>query len=462
MKHEPRREELNSINDDGSRYIIHPADVRGAFTKARKIVAGFLILLYAALPWIPVNGYPAGYLDTELMRFHFMGLTFASQDMWLAFFLISGLGFGLFYVTALAGRVWCGWACPQTVFLEHVYRRVERWIEGDAQARKRLDNAPIGMERILKRGRKHVAFLVVSLLLAHVFMAYFLSVPNLWAMMHQAPGENWGVFLFVFVYSVALYFNFGWFREQLCIIICPYGRLQSALIDENSLVIGYDEKRGEPRGKPKNEGVGDCVDCTRCVQVCPTGIDIRQGLQMECIGCSACIDACDSVMDKLNRPKGLIRYGSMNGLNGEKTKIVRPRIILYTVLLLIGALVLALSLRGVSETTITAWRVNGPPYFLEENRVRNQFFVRVTNKLNEPRSYRVSLEGMPEGTGTLGVDEPFTIDGNGDVLRTVVLFVPNDIYDGGFETELRILNEEGETVAFRNLNFAGPNPEMIK
>lgn len=195
MKHEPRREELNSINDDGSRYIIHPADVRGAFTKARKIVAGFLILLYAALPWIPVNGYPAVYLDTELMRFHFMGLTFASQDMWLAFFLISGLGFGLFYVTALAGRVWCGWACPQTVFLEHVYRRVERWIEGDAQARKRLDNAPIGMERILKRGRKHVAFLVVSLLLAHVFMAYFLSVPNLWAMMHQAPGENWGVFL---------------------------------------------------------------------------------------------------------------------------------------------------------------------------------------------------------------------------------------------------------------------------
>ena len=457
----PRRAQLSAVNEDGSRYIIHPADVRGAFTRMRKLVAGLLILVYAALPWIPVNGYPAVYLDTDLMRFHFMGLTFASQDLWLAFFLISGLGFGLFYVTALAGRVWCGWACPQTVFLEHVYRRVERWIEGDASARRQLDNSPFNGQRLLKRGLKHGAFALISLMLAHAFMAYFLSVPKLWDMMGQAPAENWGVFVFVFVYSAFLYFNFGWFREQLCIIVCPYGRMQSALIDDNSMVIGYDENRGEPRGKANTPDVGDCVDCRRCVQVCPTGIDIRQGLQMECIGCAACVDACDSIMDRLKRPRGLIRYDSMNGLAGLKTKIVRPRILLYSVLLLIGATVLGFSLQGVSETSITAWRVKGQPYYLDEAHVRNQFFARVTNKLNEERSYRLVFVGLPEGVEVTGTDEPFAIEGNGEALRALVLRAPLEKFEGAFSTEIQVLNEEDEIVATRSVNFVGPAPELV-
>ncbi len=460
-EHSPRREELTSINQDGSRHIIHPADARGVFTLARKIVGSVLILLYASLPWIPINGYPAVYLDTEQMRFHFLGLTFASQDLWLAFFLISGLGFGLFYVTALAGRIWCGWACPQTVFLEHVYRRIERWIEGEASARKRLDRAPLGGERIFKRGLKHFAFVLVSLGLAHMFMAYFLSVPNLWQMMRQSPGENWGVFLFVFVYSGFLYFNFAWFREQLCIIICPYGRLQSALIDDNSLVIGYDEARGEPRGKASQEGAGDCVDCNRCVQVCPTGIDIRQGLQMECIGCAACVDACDAIMDRLKRPRGLVRYDSERGLSGQKTQIVRPRIILYTVLLFIGAAVFEFSLRGVSEATVTAWRVSGPPYYLDESHVRNQFFVRVTNKRNEDRSYRIVFENLPSSAEASGVDEQFLIEGNGEALRTIVIRSPREGFSGPFGAEIRVLSEEDEAIAFQKINFIGPSPEFL-
>ncbi|MDQ8203615.1 cytochrome c oxidase accessory protein CcoG [Pelagicoccus sp. SDUM812003] len=456
----PNRDSLTAVNDDGSRFIIHPSDVSGRFTLARKVSAYALILVYAALPWVQIGGYPAVFLDTNAMRFHFFGMTFASQDLWLAFFLITGLGFGLFYVTALLGRIWCGWACPQTVFLEHVYRRIERFIEGDAIARRKLDSSPWGPRRIWKRGLKHAAFLGLSLLLAHMFMAYFVSVPGLWDMMREAPAENWKVFLFVFAFSGVLYFNFAWFREQLCIVICPYGRLQSALIDEHSMVIGYDEKRGEPRGKAKDEAAGDCIDCNRCVQVCPTGIDIRQGLQMECIGCSACIDACDTVMDKLKRDRGLIRYDSMEGLAGRKTRYLRPRMILYTALLLLGAVVLAFSLQGLGSASMTAWRTPGAPYFTNNELVRNQFMVRVTNKSNEGSFYRLELDKQLPEARVMGVGEPFFIDGNGELVKPVVIVVDRDRYTGGFSMTVRVVDDQGKTLMQRPLEFIGPTKKL--
>lgn len=459
--HKPNRDSVTAINDDGSRNIIHPSDVSGRFTLWRKLSAYLLIVIYAGLPWIEVGGYPAVFLDTEAMRFHFVGMTFASQDLWLAFFLISGLGFGLFYVTALLGRIWCGWACPQTVFLEHVYRRVERWIEGDAVKRRKLDNSGWGFERIWKRGLKHALFVGLSLALAHMFMAYFVSIPGLWDMMQHAPAENWKVFLFVFAFAAVLYFNFAWFREQLCIVICPYGRLQSALIDEHSMVIGYDEKRGEPRGKASDPNAGACIDCNKCVQVCPTGIDIRQGLQMECIGCSACIDACDTVMDKLKRPRGLIRYDSMEGLEGRKTKYVRPRMILYSVLLLVGASVLLFSLRGLGDATITAWRAPGASYYVDDAVVRNQFMVRVTNTSNESGRYSLRLLHERVGVSVRGVDEEFEIEGNGDLVRAVVVLADKVNYAGGFSMTVEVLDEAGEALMERSLEFIGPSPRLL-
>ncbi len=461
-KHLPNRDELTAVNEDGSRYIIHPADARGRFTRWRRLVAYVLVLVYAVLPWIDIGGYPALFLDTDAMRFHFLGMTFASQDLWLAFFLISGLGFGLFYVTALLGRIWCGWACPQTVFLEHVYRRVERWIEGDAIKRRKLDAAGWGFERIWKRGLKHGLFVFLSLALAHMFMAYFVSIPGLWDMMREAPAENWKVFVFVFAYAAVLYFNFAWFREQLCIVICPYGRLQSALIDEHSMVIGYDEKRGEPRGKAKAANVGDCIDCNRCVQVCPTGIDIRQGLQMECIGCSSCIDACDSVMDRLKRPRGLIRYDSMEGLEGRKTKYVRPRMILYTVLLMIGASVLLVSLRGLGDATITTWRAPGSSFYVDANVVRNQFMVRVTNTQNEAGTYSLALDSEQKEISVRGIDQAFEIASNGDLVRPVVVLVEKKDFKGPFEMTVRVLDANGETLMERPLEFIGPSLSLLK
>ncbi|MEI8313213.1 MAG: cytochrome c oxidase accessory protein CcoG, partial [Verrucomicrobiota bacterium] len=332
----PTIDSVTTINEDGSRYFVQPADVHGRFTLLRRLSALFLIAVYVMLPFVRINGEPAVFLDLMHGKMHLFGITLMFQDLWLLFFLITGMGFSLFLVTAILGRIWCGWACPETVFLDHVFRRFERLIEGDAQARRKLDNAPWTAGKLIRRGLKHGIYILLSALIAHMFLSYFVSLPVLYGMVHRSPIENWSVFLFVVSLTGVLYFNFAWFREQFCIVLCPYGRLQSVLIDDNSIVVGYDELRGEPRGKP-GETTGDCVDCRRCVQVCPTGIDIRQGLQLECISCAACVDACDDVMKKLGRRLGLVRHDSMNSLAGRPTRFLRPRLFLYFFLMLVGA-----------------------------------------------------------------------------------------------------------------------------
>ncbi|HEY8992114.1 MAG TPA: cytochrome c oxidase accessory protein CcoG, partial [Luteolibacter sp.] len=331
----PDLDSVTTIGRDGSRVFLYPADVRGHWASLRRVAGALLIAIYAALPWIPVNGKPALFFDVAQRRFHVFGLTLVPQDLWVMFFGISGLGFTLFFVTSLLGRVWCGWACPYTVFLDHVYRRIERLIEGDAVARRKLAAAPWTAGKILRRGAKQSLYALSSALIAHVFLSYFLSVPRLYENIQEGPLAHATEFGIVACLTLVLWFCFGWFREQFCIVMCPYGRLQSALTDDDTLIVGYDENRGEPRGA-KGKTTGDCIDCFRCVNVCPTGIDIRNGLQMECIGCTACIDACDSVMTKIGRPKGLIRYDSLNGLNGKPRRWWRPRVMAYTVLGLLG------------------------------------------------------------------------------------------------------------------------------
>ncbi|MEY4940159.1 MAG: hypothetical protein RIQ93_1894, partial [Verrucomicrobiota bacterium] len=369
----PNRNTVTTIRSDGSRAFLYPTDAHGRFARARRLSAFALIVFYLSLPWIKINGYPAVFLDVADRRFHLFGITLAAQDLWLLFFLITGVGFSLFFVTALLGRIWCGWACPQTVFLDHVYRRIERWIEGDAVQRRALAAAPPSAGKLARGITKHALYVVVSAVITHLFLAYFVSLPEVWAMVSAAPTEHWGAFVFMAVATGTLYFNFAWFREQLCIVICPYGRIQSALIDDHSLVIGYDGARGEPRRhtgdarKPADTLLpksGDCVDCDRCVQVCPTGIDIRQGLQMECIGCTACIDACDDVMTKLHRPKGLIRYDSHASFTGGRTRWWRPRTFLYGALLLVGALVATWALSTVRPANLGVTRMTGAPYIV--------------------------------------------------------------------------------------------------
>ncbi|WP_221029220.1 cytochrome c oxidase accessory protein CcoG [Actomonas aquatica] len=458
----PNIDSVTTIRDDGSRFFLHPADVKGFFTRHRRWTGLVLIAIYLSLPWINIGGHPAVFLDIAGRRFHLFGLVLAFQDAWLLFFAITGLGFSLFFITALFGRLWCGWACPQTVFLEHVYRRIERWIEGDAVQRRKLDAAPWDSAKATKRIGKQVAFIVVSLIISHLFLAYYVSIPELWSMMHQSPWEHWSAFLFVFIFSGIIYFNFAWFREQLCIVICPYGRLQSALTDDNTMVIGYDAKRGEPRGKPAQSGVGDCIDCNRCVQVCPTGIDIRQGLQLECIGCAACIDACDSVMTKLKRPTGLVRYDSLEGLEGRKTKWLRPRTILYSLLLLAGASVATYAISTVRPASFLVTRMTGAPYIVSDEAVRNQFLVRVVNKQDVSQTFRIALPDLPETVDRSGFTGSLELGPLGEQVVPLVLQVPRDEYNGRFHIQV-ILYGNGDAYELeRQIEFVGPDPRLLK
>lgn len=458
---QPTLTTLSTINADGSRKIVHPADVRGRFTLWRKISALFLLLIYAVLPWIPVNGFPAVFLDVQTRRFHFFGLTLAAQDLWVGFFLITGLAFALFFVTSLFGRVWCGWTCPYTVFLEHVYRRIERWIDGDGAARRRLEKAPWNAQKIARRALKHGLFLLVSAIIAHIFLSYFVSIRGLYGMMQTSPQEHAVAFGVMAFLTGALYFAFSWFREQFCIILCPYGRLQSALTDDNSIVIGYDKKRGEPRGKAGTTS-GDCVDCRRCVQVCPTGIDIRNGLQLECIGCSACVDACDEIMIKLHRPTGLVRYDSHTGLHGGKTHLIRPRTLFYSCILLIGTVAFLFATTRIEPLRASVVRMVGSPYYVGEGMVRNQFLVRVINKRNADSTYRLELIGqVPPELKVTGSQLELTLPPMGEEQKTLVLSLPETAFSGTFKVQVKVTETHtGASMTTRVMEFLGPDPRL--
>ncbi|HVU18260.1 MAG TPA: cytochrome c oxidase accessory protein CcoG [Candidatus Didemnitutus sp.] len=461
-RHAPTRDSVTTINTDGSRLFLYPADIRGRFTLARRLVAVLLIGIYLLLPWIPVRGYPAVFLDVAARRFHFFGFTLASQDAWLLFFGVSGLGFALFFVTALLGRIWCGWACPHTVFLDHVFRRIERWIEGDATARRTRAAAPLTTGKALRVVGKHGLYLLAALGITHLFLAYFVSIPALWLYMREEPAAHGGAFVFVFLAAGILYFNFAWFREQLCIVICPYGRLQSALSDDQTLSIGYDARRGEPRARVGTPDAGACVDCQRCVQVCPTGIDIRHGLQMECIGCAACIDACDEVMMRLKRPTGLIRYDSLAGLGGGRTRWLRSRTILYGVLLTIGAAVATFAFSTVKPAGFLVYRMTGAAYFVDGSTVRNQFLVRLVNKRTEKVAFTVVTETLPPGAHTTGFAHPVTLDSLAESVAPLVVSLDRRDYRGPFKFTVRVTDAGRTLVLAREVEFMGPDARLLE
>lgn len=456
----PTLESLSTINADGSRKFVHPSDVRGPFTFWRRVAALVLLAIYVGLPWIPVNGFPAVFLDVQERRFHFFGLTLATQDLWIGFFLVTGLAFSLFYVTSLFGRIWCGWTCPYSVFMEQVYRRVERWIDGDGPNRRRLEDAPWTAQKVARRVLKHAIFIAISAAIAHVFLSYFVSIKALYEMMHHSPALHAKAFGVVVFLTAALYGSFSWFREQFCIILCPYGRLQSALTDDNSVVIGYDKKRGEPRGKATVEKpAGDCVDCRRCVQVCPTGIDIRNGLQLECIGCAACVDACDDIMAKLGRPKGLVRYDSYIGLNGGKTRLIRPRTIFYACVLLVGMVAFSIATTRISPLRASVVRMGGASFYVDNGIIRNQFQLRVINKRNDTSTYKIELVGdVPPSLAIIGDEQTLTLKPMAEELKTLVVTMPQADYKQPIKFRVKVSDvSRGDSMETRVMEYLGPN-----
>lgn len=397
----PDLDTLYCINPDGSRRMIHPADVRGRYQRRKKILWAILVVIYLVVPWIEIGGQPAILIDIASRHFYLFGRTFNAQDFYLAFFWVSGIGFALILLSALFGRVWCGYGCPQTVFLEGVFRRIERWIEGSAQQRQRLAMAPWGPKKILKKTSKLALYLVVSLVLSHTFLSYFMPVEQVLAAVTEPPSRHPVAFAFVMAFTAIIYFNFAWFREQLCIVLCPYGRLQSALTDPDTINVIYDQRRGEPRGRYHERNRGDCIDCFRCVAVCPTGIDIRNGTpQLECVGCANCIDACDEVMAKVGQKPGLIRYDSQRGVETGQRRFLRARLWVYAGLLLAGTVAFAIAAGGRTPFEAVPLRFPGPPYVIERTDegqvVRNQLYVHVVNKQPTALEFRIApAPGQP-------------------------------------------------------------------
>ncbi len=460
----PNLDSVTTINDDGSRFVIHPSDVSGRFTVLRRITAVILLLIYILLPWITVNGYPAVFLNLAERQFHIFGITLLATDLWVLFFIIAGMAFSLFVLSSVVGRVWCGWYCPYTIFLEHVYRRVERWIEGEAQKRKKLDSMPWNTEKILKRGFTWFCYVIISLILAHIFLAYFISMPELWKHMTTSPKEHMGEFLFIGIFTAVFTFMFGSFREQFCIIMCPYGRFQSALTDDDTITVTYDNVRGEPRGKKRkgqeDAAVGDCVDCRRCVSVCPTGIDIRNGIQLECVACSSCIDACNDIMVKLDRPKGLIRYDSRNGVDTGKRKVLRPRTFLYGLFVILGIAVMAFTLyKKARPFHAEISRMTGTNYISTDDGVRNIFTFAITNKRKEDGVYEV--KGIGSAEIKFSDLDSITVSELETKTFTMTVATTKQDYDGGKDIEFVVTASDGSEIILP-AKFSGPNQYMYK
>jgi cytochrome c oxidase accessory protein FixG len=437
---------------------VHPADVKGRFTRLRYLIFAVLIAIYVALPFVKVGGHPAVFMDIVNRRFYLFGGVFNAQDFWLMFFLLSGVGLTLLIVTAIKGRLWCGYACPHTVFLEGVFRRIERVIEGPRAQRLRRNAAGLTFDTVWRKALKHAIYIVIALLLSHVFISYFVSLPSLVDMVQQSPANHPTAFTWVVVMSAILWFNFAWFREQLCLIICPYGRLQSAMTDRDTMVIGYDFNRGEPRGKASDPSNGDCIDCKRCVVVCPTGIDIRNGLQMECVGCAACVDACDEIMDKLDRPKGLVRYDSLNGLEGRTKHGMRPRLFFYggiAALWLVGA---AFAFTQSAEFEANVLRHEGAPFAVVDGQVRNSLRIHLVNKTSERQTFVVTPEN--ESGITYVVPRPrVELDSLGSTYLPILAVLPQNEMTPGLEVQLTVAmegNEEGKGTRIVRAPFVGP------
>jgi cytochrome c oxidase accessory protein FixG len=387
---------------------IYPREIKGRFQFKRKLAVFALLGLFYFLPWISWEGQQAILFDLPQRRFHLFGLTLWPQDfIFLALMLIIA-AFSLFFFTALAGRLWCGYACPQTVWTE-VFIWLEQFAEGNRNKRMKLDKGPWTTEKIIRKTSKQVLWISFALWTGFTFVGFFTPIRELAAHVMVWNMGPWETF-WLFFYSFATYGNAGFLREQVCLYMCPYARFQSAMFDKETLIISYDGARGEPRMRGKKrreaEAPGDCIDCTLCVQVCPTGIDIRDGLQYECIGCAACIDACDEVMEKSGMPKGLIKYTTENALEGKPTHILRPRTIIYMIILLglVSAFMLALFGRSSIDMNVIHDR-NSFYRIVDANTIENVYTLKIMNKGTETSQYEVNASGIEGLEVVLGMNE---------------------------------------------------------
>ena len=403
------RNELATVTREGKRNWIFPKKPFGRFYNARTIVSFFLLAILIAAPFIKVNGHPFVLFDFLNRKFVLFGIYFGPHDFHI--FVLAMIATIVFVVlfTAVFGRVFCGWACPQTIFMEMVFRKIEYWIEGDANEQRKLKSAPWTSSIFFKKTLKNLIFFGIAFFISNIFLSYIIGMDELLKIISDPPSEHIQGLLAITAFSGVFYFIFSSFREQVCTIVCPYGRLQGVLLDRDSIVIAYDNIRGEPRSKfKKDEGWdnrGDCIDCYQCVDVCPTGIDIRNGIQLECVNCTACIDACDYVMDKVKRPRGLIRYASLNSIEKKSKFRFTPRAIGYSVLLTVLLGVLSFLLLTRTDFSINILRTPGL-LFQEQpgDKVSNLYDLNIVNKTFTETPVQLKLENLTGELKIVGKD----------------------------------------------------------
>ncbi|NNM51863.1 MAG: cytochrome c oxidase accessory protein CcoG [Pseudomonadales bacterium] len=429
------------------RHKIQPRYTSGLFEIWRNIGAWTMLGLYFLTAWLTWDGRQALLFDLPNRHFYIFGWTFWPQDFILLSWLLIIAAFGLFAVTVLAGRVWCGYTCPQTVWTK-IFLLIERLCEGDRNTRMRLDKAPLSFNKIVRRGFKHLGWLLVSIATGVAFVGYFTPVHILMQeIAHHAlgPAETFWIGFF----TVATYMNAGWLREQICMYMCPYGRFQSVMFDRDTLIISYDHARGEPRGSRRRDAdhaaqhLGDCIDCELCVQVCPTGIDIRDGLQFQCIACAACIDACDSVMDQMGYDRGLVRYSTENALeHGKPINILRPRLLGYAAVMAVMVSLFVYSLSTRIPMGIDVIRDRNALYReSSEGLIENSYVLNIMNKAQEPEHVAISLSGMPKGAQLEGRQQLLLAPGEMRSVTETVEDDPSELKEREIPIEFHLINQ---------------------
>lgn len=461
------RDSIGTINEEGKRNWIFPKKPSGPLWEKRKLVSYFLLAFLFAAPFIKINGNQFLMFNVLERRFNIFGFPFWPQDFHL--FVISMI-IGVIFITLFTvgfGRIFCGWICPQTIFMEMVFRRIEFWIDGDRNKQRKLAKQKWNAEKIKKRTLKWFIFLVISFLISNIFLAYLIGSDKLLNYIIEGPSSHVGTLIPLLIFTGVFYFIFAWFREQVCIIACPYGRLQGVLLDNKSIVVAYDHKRGEgENGRKKfrkNEdrdalGHGDCIDCLQCVHVCPTGIDIRNGTQLECVNCTACIDECDVIMDKINKPKGLIRYASEDNIEKKAPFKVTPRMKGYTAVLviLIGVLLGMLALRNDVEARIL--RLPGQLYEHKDNNIiSNVYTYKIINKTTQTiEDVSFKLRGIDGEIKLVSTTPTFTVEEKGLAEGTLFIELKQSNLSGDKNTLTIDVYSGEKLIETTSVSFLGP------